>query len=147
MDIFLDLLANFILVLGYGITFQAPRNSLPLLGLTGTLSWAGLLVVQKIANNLILASFIAAIIVGICGEVFARIKKLPATVFVISGVLPLVPGVPAYHTMLYLIKDDYLSALETGLKTILIGGAISFAIAIVGAGAKYYKELRGNKRS
>ncbi|AGB41437.1 hypothetical protein Halha_1496 [Halobacteroides halobius DSM 5150] len=142
MKILLELIANFILVLGYGIAFQAPKKSLFLLGLTGTFSWAGLLISQTLTNNLILASFIGAIIVGICGEVFARIKKLPATVFVISGILPLVPGVPAYRTMLYLINQKYIAGVEAGVNTLMIAGAISFGIAIVGAGAQYYKEIK-----
>ncbi|GAB6136893.1 threonine/serine exporter family protein [Halanaerobaculum tunisiense] len=139
MEIGLQLIANFILVLGYGIVYQAPTESLPLLGVTGTLSWAGLLILQELTGNLILASFIGAIIVGVCGELFARIKKLPATVFIIAGILPLVPGVPAYQTMMYLVNEEYISALKTGLETFMIAGAISFAIAIVGTAAKYYK--------
>ncbi|AZR74812.1 hypothetical protein BBF96_03810 [Anoxybacter fermentans] len=128
-----ELFAAFVMVLTFGILFQAPKKSLWLLGLTGTISWAGFLLSKHLIGNVVIASFIASILVGICGEIFARIMRLPVTVFVIAGIIPLVPGIPAYDTMLFLIKGQYLEGVKTGIDTLMIAGAIALAIAIVGA--------------
>ena len=59
----------------------------------GFLYWlANRIGVGRLGSNLL-----GALCVGILGLVFARIKKCPVTVFNIPGVVPLVPGVPAYQ--------------------------------------------------
>ncbi len=144
--IILEIIAALIIVITFGAVFQAPKKSLLLLGLTGSLCWASFLFAQYLGNNIVIASFIAAFIVGICGEVFARLIKLPVTVFVIAGIIPLVPGVPAYNTMLFFIKREYIMGVEEGINTLMIAGAIAFAIALTGSGAKYYKEFKLNSK-
>ena len=41
--------------------------------------------------------FIATIVVAVCAEIFARIHKTPATLFLIIGIIPMVPGGGVYH--------------------------------------------------
>jgi uncharacterized membrane protein YjjB (DUF3815 family) len=98
-------------------------------------------------NNVIISVFIASAIVAISGELFARLMHLPVTVFVIAGIIPLVPGIAAYDTMLYLIKGQYLEGVRSGLDTLMIAGAIAFAVAVVGALAKSYKTWQMNKNT
>jgi len=145
MRIGFELLANFILVVGFGILLQAPKRSLITVGLTGTISWAGLLIAENITDSIIFATFISAVLVAVSGEFFARIKKLPATIFIVSGILPLVPGVPAYYMMYHMIKGDYLRGVEAGVNTLIIAGAISFGIAFVGGAARYYVGFRNEE--
>ncbi|WP_018247372.1 threonine/serine exporter family protein [Orenia marismortui] len=145
MAIILELIAAFILVITFGSVFQAPKKSLFLLGVTGALCWGSFIMAKYFTDNLVIASFLASIVVGICGEVFARIMKLPVTVFVIAGIIPLVPGVPAYDTMLFLIQGEYIQGVEKGITTLMIAAAIAFAIAIVSAGARYYKEIKAHQ--
>ncbi len=95
MKIFIDaifqLSAAFMMVLSFGVMFQAPRKSLWLLGITGAISWAGFLLSKNLIGNVVFASFISSILVGIFSELFARLMHLPVTVFVIAGIIPLVP--------------------------------------------------------
>lgn len=135
------------MVLTFGVMFQAPKRSLFLLGITGTVSWAGFLLSQVWVDNVIISVFIASAIVGISGELFARLMHLPVTVFVIAGIIPLVPGIAAYDTMLYMIKGQYLEGVRSGLDTLMIAGAIAFAVAVVGALAKSYKTWQMKKNT
>ena len=48
--------------------------------------------------------FIATIAVAIFAEIFARVHKAPATLFLIIGIIPLVPGGGIYYTMEALIN-------------------------------------------
>ncbi|WP_027340586.1 threonine/serine exporter family protein [Halonatronum saccharophilum] len=145
MNIIFELISAFIIVLTFGAIFESPKRSLWLLGLTGAISWGGFLLSQLLINQVVISAFIASIIVGICGEIFARVMKLPVTVFVVCGIIPLVPGVPAYDTMLHLINGDYIKGVERGVTTLLIAGSIAFAVAIVGAFSKYFTEIRMTK--
>ncbi|WP_408956043.1 threonine/serine exporter family protein [Natroniella sp. ANB-PHB2] len=144
MTVFFNLIAAFIMVLAFGVIFQAPKRSLWLLGVTGSISWGGFLACQNLVGDTVTSVFIASLIIGVCSELFARWIKLPATVFIISGILPLVPGIPAYNTMFFILKGDYLKGLEAGIDTLLIAGSIAFAIAITGTAARYYRSKLNN---
>ena len=64
-------------------------------------------------------------------EILARKLKQPAVVFIIPGIIPLVPGLGMYNTMLYLIQNDYLNAISKGSDVLFVGGAISLGILVV----------------
>ncbi|MCK4260114.1 MAG: threonine/serine exporter family protein [Halanaerobiales bacterium] len=145
MKILIEFFGSFLMVLSFGVMFQAPKKSLWLLGITGIISWAGFLISKSLLGSVVIASFIAAFLVGIFSEVCARLGYLPVTVFVIAGIIPLVPGIPAYHTMLFMIKGEYIEGVKTGIETLMIAGSIAFAVAIVSAMAKYYKERKNRK--
>lgn len=145
MTAFLQIMAAFIMVLSFGAMFQAPKKALFLLGLTGAISWSGFLIAQQLSNNTVISTFFASMLVGISGELFARLKRQPVTVFVIAGIIPLVPGIAAYDTMLHMVKGQYIDGMKAGIDTLMIAGAIAFAIAIVGAGARTYKTIKRKK--
>lgn len=145
MTAFLQIVAAFIMVLSFGAMFQAPKKALFLLGLTGMISWSGFLIAQALTQNTVISTFFASLLVGISGELFARLRKQPVTVFVIAGIIPLVPGIAAYNTMLYMVKGQYIDGMKAGIDTLMMAGAIAIAIAIVGAGARTYKTARRKK--
>ena len=132
----LDLILAGIIVLGFGILFQAPIKSLPFLALTGIISFS---IFTFLPINHLFAIFTASLSVGICSEVFARVMKLPATVFIISGIIPLVPGIPAYNAIFHLLNEDYVAGVSASVETLLSGGAIALAIAITTTLARSYK--------
>ena len=74
---------------------------------------------------------LAAIVTSILAEIFARILKTPATVLLIIGIIPLVPGGGAYYTMEYLVGGETQLAMETGIHTLFVAGAIAMGIVLV----------------
>ena len=79
------------------------------------------------------ANFMAALLVSLMSEILARKLKQPATVFVIPGIILLVPGLGMYKTMLYLVQNDYANAVAKGADVLFIGGAISMGVLIITA--------------
>ena len=61
---------------------------------------------------------------------------MPATIFVMPGIIPLVPGVGLYRSMLCLVRNDIDVFLSTGVRTLFISGIIAVAIAVVNALAR-----------
>jgi uncharacterized membrane protein YjjB (DUF3815 family) len=37
----------------------------------------------------------------------------------------MVPGIPAYETVVYFSKDDILNGLQSGVRAVLVAGAIA----------------------
>jgi len=69
--------------------------------------------------------------VNIFSEIFARLLKNPVPIFLIPGIIPLVPGAGMYNTMTALIKNNFDTAIKTGIQTLLIAGSIAIALMLV----------------
>mgnify|MGYP000909363323 CR=1 FL=1 len=63
---------------------------------------------------------------------FEKIQE-SAIVFIIPGILPLVPGAGMYYTMRELINSNYDKAAATAQTTFFIAGAIALALLMMGS--------------
>mgnify|MGYP002622542951 CR=1 FL=1 len=119
-----------ICTLGFGILFNIPRKQLAYSAITGAIGW--ILYSQLIGrfDSPVMAAFAGALAVGSISEILARKRKMPATVFIIPGLIPLVPGYGLYYSMLKIIEADYTAATEIGMETILVAIAISSAVIV-----------------
>ena len=68
---------------------------------------------------------------SIYAEVFARIHKTPVTIYLVAGLIPLVPGSGIYRTMEYCVMGENQLFWETGLYTLEIAAVIGFAMICV----------------
>jgi uncharacterized membrane protein YjjB (DUF3815 family) len=78
----------------------------------------------------LLGYFTATLFISLCSEVFARILKTPASMFMTPAVIPLVPGMGLYLTMLALVRQDLAAAGKEGTATMLAIGVMAGAIAL-----------------
>lgn len=103
----------------------------------GGLGWAtytALLPASGVADNR--AYFFGALIVAILSEILARVQKKPATIYLVPGLLPLVPGGGMFETMEATVKGNLEEALLLGFSTLTCAGAIALAIALATSGKR-----------
>jgi len=131
--------------IGFSILFNLPKNSIFYAALTGGIGWTIYLYIKSIVGSIVFSSFVGAIVVGLLGEIFARIDKKPVTTFIIPGIVPLVPGYGIYLSMVHLINQDFYNAAKMGTEAVFTGGAISIGIIFVSSGAKTLKKRRSRK--
>jgi uncharacterized membrane protein YjjB (DUF3815 family) len=74
--------------------------------------------------------FIATFVLTLLSEMAARKMKMPATIFLTPAIIPLVPGLGLYESMLAVLEMDYLGFLQTIVHTILIVCTMAAAIAV-----------------
>src|SRR5699024_550469 len=110
---------------------NAPKSALIPAGLTGGIGWSVYYFLIHTTNNDILANFLASILVALISEILARKLKYPAILFVIPGIIPLVPGLGMYNTMLYLVQSNYELAISSISTVLFIGGAILLGVLVV----------------
>ncbi|MBE7010038.1 MAG: threonine/serine exporter [Ruminococcaceae bacterium] len=80
-----------------------------------------------------LGFLLSSLVLALLGEIFARVCKVPSSIFMVLGIYPLVPGIALYKTMAHAFSGDYSQALQTGADA-LIGialMAVSFAFVTV----------------
>jgi len=118
----------FICTVGFAILFNIPKQNIVPSGIAGALGWVVYTSAQTVLDSIVFSAFLGAFVVGIVGEIFARIYKEPGTIFVVPGIIPLVPGYGLYYAMLKSVENDYDAAIQAGLETFLVAIAIASAI-------------------
>ncbi|MBP2000732.1 uncharacterized membrane protein YjjB (DUF3815 family) [Paenibacillus shirakamiensis] len=126
---FAQLVTSFIASSAFTILFNTPKRSLLQCGIAGMISWMIYLLLQGIWGP-ILASLIATTLVGIMGQIFARLYKLPVIIFSVAGIIPLVPGGIAYDAMRKFVENDHNAAVQLAAQAFLISGSIAMGLIL-----------------
>ncbi|WP_454972095.1 threonine/serine exporter family protein [Dorea sp.] len=124
IKIIANLACSFIGTIAYAVMFQVPRRFYIGCGITGSVGW----MMYKFAS--VYCSVAAASFIGtVCAVLVARMLtvrlKCPITIFMISGIITLVPGAGIYFTAYYLVTNQFAMAAVKGI------GAIKVAFGIV----------------
>lgn len=122
-------LYSFLCVVGFSVLFNLPKRLIVAASLSGMIGWLIYYFFQVHETNFIVPAFVGSIAVGLVGEFLAIVKKHPATLFTIPGIIPFVPGYGIYYTMLHIVEEDFNLAMTTGAESLFI--AISIACGIV----------------
>lgn len=117
-------------VIAFAIYIEAPKKYLILGGILGAFEWFVYLMVLK-EHGVLFASFMATVIIAFLSHVVARIVKAPVTVFLIPGLLPLVPGAGMYRTVYQIVVGNRSLAMENLLETMQVAGLMAIGIFIV----------------
>lgn len=126
----LKVLTVFAMGLAIGVLYRIPRNLLLYASGNGVLAWFIVTATSAVGAKIVLASFLGSFAAAISSELLARRLKKPATIFLLPGFIPLVPGREAYATMAYIVEGRYTQGVGAGVQTVLIGGAIAFGIFV-----------------
>ncbi len=131
---YFQLPAAFIGTIGFSALFGAPRRYYLDCGLAGTAGWAVYLLLASAGpTHVVGAAFLGALAVAVMAHLLAVTRRCPVTVFLICGIIPLVPGGGIFWTAYYIVTDQLRLAATTGFTalkvTIAIAGAIILAAA------------------
>ena len=128
---FLPCLYAFIACASFCFIFQVRKPLFIFLcSLNGAISWLVYLLTDFLPVEAA-RYFLATIAVSVLAEVLARALKAPATMFLVIGIIPLVPGGGLYYTMDHLINGDFAMFTAKGLQTAAAAGAIAAGASMV----------------
>lgn len=117
--------------LGFSFIFHLKRDKLLVASVGGGLTWLFYLLVVHRVNGEFAAYFLATVFATFYAELMARVKKAPATIFVITALIPLIPGGSLYYTMEYLMQKDMEMMRSKAAETAMLALAIAMGITIV----------------
>lgn len=128
-----DFIACFGASVFYCIIMSLPKKAIWISSLSSAMTYivyrSAFLSVESEYMGYLAASFFAAV----SAEILARICKMPATIFIFPAVIPLVPGIGLYRTMLCMVRSDMSGFATEGTKTLIISGIIAVTVAVVNA--------------
>lgn len=127
------------------ILFNIDRKKIIWAGIGGALGWITYSLVLDITGSFVVGSFFGAFVVNLYSEVMARRIKTPASMFYVPGIFPLVPGITAYSTISHIVEKDFSEALNKGMLTLAIGGAIAFGIMLSANVIKFMNKVHNER--
>ena len=124
-----QVLSAFLGVFSFAILFHAPRRSYLACAVCGAVAWGCYLLAAPM--GLFLATTLAAIVLTLLSRMLSIALKMPSTVFIVTGIFPLVPGAGIYHTMEYCIQGNTGAFITEGLHTLAMAGALAIGILVI----------------
>lgn len=115
--------------LAIGVLFKARPRELGWIVLTAWMAYAG----AQAGNTLLgpgLGAFLGALAVGVTANVLARTLRRPSVVFVVPGIMLLVPGSIGYRSLAALLQSDIVSGVDAGFAAILVGVALAAGLLL-----------------
>lgn len=114
------------------ILFGTPRKYYLHCALVGAASWVLYLVLlEHTGLGKVGATFLSTVLVILLSRFLAVYERCPVTVFLLAGIIPLVPGAQIYWTAYYLVTNQLDRALESGIGAMKATVAIVFGIVLV----------------
>ncbi len=126
MNVLIQCLAAMFASAAFGWLLRQPRQTMVYTSLIGVNGY----VIYLLMDQTAMAYFVAALAVGLLCELTARITQMATTLFLVSAIIPLVPGLGLYRAMMYISQEDFQRALSTGVETVTGIGAIALALTL-----------------
>lgn len=107
-------------------------------GILAIVNWVGYLLIKHYTGSVALAYFFASFAVAVGAEILAVVKRKPATIYLLPGILPLVPGAGIFSMMRSAILENMDVALQKLYEVAGAAGSIALGIAIASSICKVF---------
>lgn len=119
--------------LGFGLMFHLRLRHLISAAVGGFLTWGIYLVAAYLMEGIFFPSLIASAFATLFAETMARIRKAPATLYLIIAEVPLIPGSSLYYTMSYAVQNQWEKFRIYGYQTVQYALGIALGMFLVWA--------------
>jgi uncharacterized membrane protein YjjB (DUF3815 family) len=124
-------ISAFFATAAFSVLFHLPKKYIIHAGMTGSFGWFIYLILMKLQGDKVIANFVATLFVALTAHILARIYKTPVTMFLITGIIPMVPGAGMYQIVQSIIDNTVNETSYYFFQTIQMAGAIALGIFII----------------
>ncbi len=125
------ILAALLISAGYCIIMEVSLKFLVFSACIGAFGRIMYMLLIRFGMSDTVSVFVAAAIITFLAQISARIAKAPTSLFLISGIMLLVPGTFMYDSVTQFLNKNNSGGLESLFTALFIAGAISLAIFLV----------------
>lgn len=123
-----QLLALVVALPSFGVLVGLPRRLLPVALAAGAVVWVMAALTRPWPGPH--AAFAAAAVLGAASSLYARATQRPAQLFLVPGLLLLVPGVFGFRSLEALLRGDYAGGAGQLVDMFLIAGALVMGLLV-----------------
>ena len=124
MEYVIELVTAFLASIGFALLFNVRRDRVVPASVGGLLGWGVYLLAVALGAADIPGYFAAAVVITVYAEAMARIVKCPATIFLATAAIPLVPGGTLYRSMYAFMSSDPEMGITYCVEAILLAAAL-----------------------
>lgn len=146
LQILVNMSFSFFATFGFALTINIPRRALLLCGVSGMSGWMTYWWLMQLGTGRMIANLSGAFIIGILGIVFSRVRKMPIIIFNIPGIVPLVPGAPAFQAVRAIVDGDIDNALRLTMKVGIVISAIALGFMLAQLVSVLTTRISNNKK-
>ena len=117
--------------IAFALMFRVRKRHFVDCGVMGTITWLAYMICIKIWNNEAIAVFVSGFAAVLASRVLAVLRRCPATVFLMTSLIPLLPGISLYRTIYYLLMGNAQISMHFGKLCFLTAFTIAVSIAVV----------------
>ena len=141
----MHVICPFVGTVAFAVLFNVPKRFYLCCGCTGAAGWLMYHMVMIYGGSAATASFCGTLVVVLLSRILTVIMKCPITIFLVSGIIPLVPGAGIYWTAYYLVTDRPAEAADNGFAAMKAAFAIVLGIVLVfEAPDRIFKRKKGH---
>ena len=115
----------------FAVLFGVPKKHWWFCAADGAVGWVVYSALLLVLPSKVMATLLAALPLAMLARIFAITRRAPATVFLLCGIFPLVPGAGIYYTAYYFIMGDNAMTVAKGVETFKIAVALAVGIVLV----------------
>ena len=127
----IELLAAAIGTVAFSVLYAVPHRHFLACGLIGAAGWLTYRAALAVHVSDAFAVFFATLVIVFLSRIMAVRRQCAATVFLITGIFPLVPGAQIYWAAYYLVTNQFTEASASGFAALKVMIAIVLGIVFV----------------
>ena len=125
------------------LLFNIKKKQVLMVGGGTALTWIVYLISQNwLGMTIFEGSLLSAIAVAAYSEIMAIVAKAPATIFLTTSALPLIPGRGLYYTMYSIVNADWIKFEEFGQMTLDTALGIACGFVVVAIVVRYIRRVK-----
>jgi uncharacterized membrane protein YjjB (DUF3815 family) len=110
----------------WALASHARPRAVGLAAMAGGLAWTTFWAAGGTGAGPALASGVAAVVLGFCGELLTDRLQVPPQLVAVCGIVPLLPGLAIYHGLFAIVVD---ADVQGGLTALVGAAAVGLALA------------------
>lgn len=114
----------------FALACYAERSALLAAAFGGAAGITGFMLAQSVGLGVVVASFVAAVPVGLVGRLMERRNLTPPLIVSISGITPLLPGLSLLHGIYAILNDQLAVGFAAVLGALAIGTALAAGVVL-----------------
>ncbi len=144
--LWIQCIAGLIGTFGFGLMFNMHGKGIPFALLGSVISWPVCVLCMRFGLAEPIAYLIGAVVSAFYAEIMARIRKCPATSYLMCALVPLIPGSGIYYTMDFIRRGMVSEAYDKGMLTAAIAGSMAVGVLLISTGFRMWSVFKRNRK-
>ena len=136
------IIGGFLGSLGFALLYHIKGKRLIAAAGGGILCCALFVLLGLVIKNEPVIYFLVSLATSIYSEILARALKTPTTTFIITALIPLIPGGALYYTMSSAFEGNFDIFLNNAISTLLLALALALGVCMAVAGTRFVMRIK-----